>query len=194
MGSTVATECPSEQMAALHLLSYQLVTTRLRLIAEGLGLGLIRLCTFPNSSKRRMPQLTACRWIAGSGIPSSRVGGAPGPKGANHNPEPVSIHELSSPQLVHPRAARCAYRCVGIEPTLPRRYRSKALSPAGICPTRLLRGSPGSLFPCGRRTARGCRGRAAPQTRPGTTRSSASRNRPPTRARFAPGTGRRRGP
>jgi hypothetical protein len=41
MGSTVVTECLSEHMTALQPLSYQLVTTSLRLIAEVLGLGLI---------------------------------------------------------------------------------------------------------------------------------------------------------
>ena len=39
MESTVPTECLSEYMTALQLLSYQLVTTSLRLIAEVLGLG-----------------------------------------------------------------------------------------------------------------------------------------------------------
>ena len=38
MGSTVATECPSEHISALQPLSYQLVMTSLRLIAEVLTL------------------------------------------------------------------------------------------------------------------------------------------------------------
>ena len=41
MGSTVASECLSEQMTALKDFSYQLVTISLRLIAEVLGLGLV---------------------------------------------------------------------------------------------------------------------------------------------------------
>jgi ABC-type uncharacterized transport system substrate-binding protein len=39
MGSTVVTECLSEYMTALKSLSYELVTTNWRLIAEVLGLG-----------------------------------------------------------------------------------------------------------------------------------------------------------
>jgi hypothetical protein len=38
MSSTVATECPSEHISALQPLSYQLVMTSLRLIAEVLTL------------------------------------------------------------------------------------------------------------------------------------------------------------
>jgi hypothetical protein len=43
MGLTIATKCLSEHMTALKDLCYQLVTVSLRLIAEVLGLGLLRL-------------------------------------------------------------------------------------------------------------------------------------------------------